>query len=168
MPNRKIYLVRHGKAEPSSATGRDFDRCLTGHGKEILRAAARGMVSLGVEIDLLVSSPLVRAVETADELASAFAGVQREVWDELACGVDEIDLAARIDEHPRARGLMLVGHEPDIGEMISFLLTGKRGGFLTHVRTGNVACLTAGATPPGGRAVLEWVMTADQLGGFAD
>ena len=167
MPNRKIYLLRHGKAESTSATGRDFDRSLTGEGRDILRASARGMVALGVEIDLLVSSPLVRAVQTADELAPAFAGVRREVWDELACGVDEIALAARIDEHPRVRGLMLVGHEPDIGEMISFLLTGNRGGFMTHVRTGNVACLSAGATPPGGRAVLEWVMTARQLGRVA-
>ena len=94
MPNRKIYLLRHGKAESTSATGRDFDRSLTGEGRDILRASARGMVALGVEIDLLVSSPLVRAVQTADELAPAFAGVRREVWDELACGVDEIALAA--------------------------------------------------------------------------
>ena len=78
MPNRKIYLLRHGKAESTSATGRDFDRSLTGEGRDILRASARGMVALGVEIDLLVSSPLVRAVQTADELAPAFAGVRRD------------------------------------------------------------------------------------------
>lgn len=167
MPQRRIYLVRHGVAEDFSETGRDFDRRLTQDGREKMGRAARGLASLGVEIDLLVSSPLVRAVQTADEIATTYSSPARQVWEELACGVDEVALTARLEE-VEAANVMLVGHEPDIGEMLAYWLTGRTSGFYTRVRKGSVSCLLAGSLPPRGGGTLEWMMTAKQLGRIAD
>lgn len=164
MAQRRIYLVRHGVAEDYSDSGRDFDRRLTAEGREKMERAGAGLAALGVEVDLLVSSPLVRAIQTADALAPAYPSVRREVWDELACGVDEIALTARVEEVDAGTNVMLVGHEPDIGEILAYWLTGRTSGFYTRVRKGSVSCIVAGSLPPNGNTMLEWMMTAKQLG----
>lgn len=161
---RRIYLVRHGVAEDYSDTGRDFDRRLTDEGIEKMERAGRGLVAVGVGVDLLVSSPLVRAVEAADELARAFPEATRVVWEELACGVDEIALTARLEHDAPTGNVMLVGHEPDLGELLAYFLTGSTSGFYTRVKKGSVACVNAASLPPGGEGILEWMMTAKQLG----
>lgn len=167
MSQRRIYLVRHGVAEDYSDSGRDFDRRLTPEGHDKMFRAARGLASLEVGVDLLISSPLVRAIETADEIAEAFPSAQREVWDDLACGVDEIALTARLGELDPTSNVMLVGHEPDMGELLAYWLSGRTSGFYTRVRKGSVSCLSAGALPPDGHGTLEWMMTAKQLGRIA-
>jgi len=164
MSQRRIYLVRHGVAEDYSDSGRDFDRRLTAEGHDKMARAARGLASLDVRVDLLISSPLVRAIQTADEISEAFPSARREVWDDLACGIDEIALTARLEQLDATENVMLVGHEPDMGEILAFWLTGRTSGFYTRVRKGSVSCLCADALPPDGRATLEWMMTAKQLG----
>ncbi len=163
MAQRRIYLARHGVAEDFSASGRDFDRRLTDEGRERMRRAGRGLATLGVDVELLVSSPLVRAVETADEVAGSLMPQRREVWEELSCGVDEIALTVRLEEALTSGSVFLVGHEPDIGELFAYWLTGRRGAFHTRVRKGSVSFLTAHSLPPDGRATFEWMMTAKQL-----
>jgi len=168
MPPRRIYLVRHGVAEEFSESGRDADRRLTDDGRAKMARAARALLELEVQVDLLVSSPLVRAIQTADEIAHALPAGRREVWEELVCGVDEVALTARLDEVEATANVLLVGHEPDIGEILAYWLTGRTGGFHTRVRKGSVSCLSAASLPPDGRATFEWMMTAKQLGRIAD
>ena len=168
MSERRIYLVRHGEAEDLSRTGRDRDRALTAEGHERTRRAARGLLSLEAVPERLIASPLVRARETADELASVFARVQREEWEELAPGVDEIALTARLERLDPRADVMLVGHEPDLGELLAYWLTGSRTGFRTRFRKGAVACLRAGMLPPQSQATLEWLLTTKQLGALGD
>ena len=168
MPQRRLYLVRHGVAEDYASSGRDFDRRLTDEGREKMARAARGLAALGTEIEVLVSSPLVRAVQTADEIAEAFPDARRLVWEELACGVDEIALTARLESETPTENVMLVGHEPDLGELLAYFLTGRTSGFYTRVRKGSVSCMLAGGLPPSSAATFEWMMTAKQLGRIAD
>src|SRR5690606_30122496 len=118
--------------------------------------------------DRIVSSPLVRALETADEIAAVFPRARREEWSELAPGVDEWRLTARVETLPPDEDVMLVGHEPDLGELLSFWLTGSRSGFHTRFRKGAVACVCAGMLPPQSVATFEWMMTTKQLGAIAD
>ena len=168
MSERRIYLVRHGEAEDVSRTGRDHDRALTSDGRSRTRRAARGLARLGAAPTLLVSSPLVRARETADEIAASFPRARREVWEELSPGVDESALTDRLERLAAGDDVMLVGHEPDFGELLAYWLTGSRNGFRTRFRKGAVACLRAGALPPQGRATLEWMLTTKQLGAAAE
>ena len=168
MSERRIYLVRHGEAEDVSGTGRDRDRALTPEGHTRTRRAARGLSRFEAAPALLVSSPLLRARETADEIATVFSRARREVWDELSPGVDEYAIVARIEAVNAREDVMLVGHEPDLGELLAYFLTGSRGGFRTRFRKGAVACVRVGMLPPQGGATLEWMLTTKQLGTAAD
>lgn len=163
MPDRRILLVRHAIAETRAASGRDADRALTREGRKKMQRAARGLAALGVRPAVILMSPLVRARETAELVAGALDGVDLELCDGLAPGVDERALTELLEKRYASGTVMLVGHEPDMGALLAYWLTGSPGGFHTRFRKGGVACLLAGMLPPQGRATLDWLMAADQL-----
>jgi phosphohistidine phosphatase len=167
MPERRVYIVRHGIAEDRSSSGRDADRALTREGKKKMKHAARGFAALGAKPKLILTSPLVRARETADILLAALPGAKLSVVEALASGADPVEVAAASDYRSPQGDVVLVGHEPDLSALLAFCLTGKPSGFHTRFRKGAVACLQAGALPPHGRATLEWLMTSDQLAAIA-
>ena len=164
MAERRIYIVRHAIAEDLSASGRDEDRALTPEGRKKMKRAARGLVALGIEAAHLLSSPLVRAQQTSAVLVEAYPQLEIETSDLLAPGVDEHALTRLLNGRYAGADVMLVGHEPDLGELLSFWLTGSRGGVETRFKKGAVACVASSTLPPVGKAVLEWLMTAGQLG----
>jgi phosphohistidine phosphatase len=164
MAERRVYLVRHAIAEDRAASGRDADRALTREGRKKMKRAASGLAALGIRAPMVFTSPLVRARETAAILAEALPGARVEVCDLLAPGVDAAALAAFLDRRSESAPAMLVGHEPDLSEVLSEWLTGSPARLATRFRKGAVACVLAGTLPPQGRATLEWLMTADQLG----
>jgi phosphohistidine phosphatase len=112
-----IYLLRHGDAEEGS--GDDAARKLTRKGERQAEAAGRALAALGAEIDACLTSPKVRAAETA-RLACQALGLEPEIAAELRSGpFDSTALAA-------GRGdVLLVGHEPDFSGEIG-RLTGAR------------------------------------------
>ena len=83
-----LYLVRHAIAEDTAASGRDADRALTADGKGRMRRAVKGLRALDVQLDLLLTSPYRRAVETAEILAGVLGPVETRVLPELAAGAD--------------------------------------------------------------------------------
>jgi phosphohistidine phosphatase len=119
-----IYLLRHGEAEDGS--GDDAARRLTGKGERQARAAGLALAALGVGIEACLSSPKVRAFETA-RLACDALGIEVEVTEALRGGpFDALDLAA-------GRGdVLLVGHEPDfsaeVGRLTGAKVAMKKGG----------------------------------------
>lgn len=112
-----IHLLRHGDAEPGN--GDDAARRLTGKGQRQARAAGEALAALGAQIDACLTSPKVRAVETA-RLACGPLGLVPETAAELrGGGFDALALAA-------GRGnVLLVGHEPDLSNELA-RLTGTR------------------------------------------
>jgi phosphohistidine phosphatase len=97
-----------------------------------MRIAARGIRRLGVRLDVLLSSPLVRAHETAAIVAREL-GLELHLADELRPGCDLKRLAALLADHRAAERVMVVGHEPDFSAMIGALAGGaqvlmKKGG----------------------------------------
>ena len=112
-----IYLLRHGDAE--DGTGNDAARRLTPKGKRQAEIAGRTLAALGAEIDACLTSPKVRAAETA-RLACQSLGLEPEIAEELRGGAfDSLGLAA-------SRGnVLLVGHEPDFSSEIARLTGGK-------------------------------------------
>ena len=160
MAERQIYLVRHGVAEDVSSTGADFDRALTATGRLQMQAAAVGLGRLGVQPSFLLASPYVRAQETAEVLAEQLHPDHRGTWDELGCGGDSDAVLRKIKALDPGQHVMLVGHEPDMGLLLSLSLTGTTDGFWSHFRKGAVACLSAGQSLSQGRARLEWFESA--------
>ena len=113
-----IWILRHGDAEDGAGKP-DAERELTEKGKRQSRDAGRAMKVLGVNLDVCLSSPRVRARDTA-ELACKGLGVKVELEDALSGGdFDPLELAAGRGE------VMLVGHEPDCSQAVA-LVTGSR------------------------------------------
>jgi phosphohistidine phosphatase len=123
-----IYLLRHGDAEP--ANGDDAARPLTTEGERQAEAAGRALAGLGTGIDACLTSPKVRAVETA-RIACEALRLEPETAGELSGG--------DFDSHGLAAGrgdVLLVGHEPSLSTEIA-RLTGARA----KLRKGGLACV---------------------------
>ena len=111
-----IWFLRHGDAEDGEP---DFERKLTEKGRRQARDAGAALAALGVELELCLSSPRVRARETA-ELACEWLDVEIAIEEQLAGGrFDALELSAGLDD------VLLVGHEPDFSDVIEEL-TGAR------------------------------------------
>jgi phosphohistidine phosphatase len=131
-----IYLLRHGDAERGD--GDDAARRLTTKGERQSEAAGRALAVLGVSIDACLTSPKVRAADTA-RLACRALGIEPEVADELSGdGFDSRGLVAGRGE------TMLVGHNPDFKDEIARLTGAKaklRKGGLAIVDDGKLLAL---------------------------
>lgn len=112
-----VWLLRHGEAEEAASD--DASRRLTAKGKRQAEAAGAALAALGVRPDCCLTSPKVRALETA-RIATAVLGCEPEVTARLAGG--DFDLAELVAGRGEA---LLVGHEPDLSRAIQ-LTTGSR------------------------------------------
>lgn len=117
----KLYVMRHGPAEDESPTGRDADRALTPSGRERTRAVAKALVDGGEGPVAIVTSPLVRALQTAEIVAAVAAVDQLEVRRDMAPGGDALPLISELVRAARRR-VMVVGHEPDLSMLVHRLV----------------------------------------------
>lgn len=116
----KLYVIRHGVAVDSGAPGADETRPLTREGRERLAEVARGLAVLDIGFDVLIHSPMLRAVQTAEMFAPLVQGSTR-VSAALAASPSESLLAECVGD-----SVALVGHEPWLSELIAWLVTGQR------------------------------------------
>ena len=118
----KLYVMRHGPAEDHSSTGHDETRALTPSGRERVRDVARALQSLGEAPKVVVASPLVRALQTA-EIIHAHAKVEAplEVHTAMAPRGMALELVRAAAKAGRKR-MMVVGHEPDVSILVASLL----------------------------------------------
>jgi len=116
----KLYVMRHGPAEDFATSGRDADRALTVPGRERVKAVAKLLRESGEVPRIIVSSPLVRALQTA-EIVGSELGVHVETSRELAPSGDASVLVAASLRDARKR-VMVVGHEPDLSSLVATLL----------------------------------------------
>ncbi len=118
-----LYLLRHGQADWPDWKGPDDERPLTEAGRKEMRAVGEFLVRAKVRVDSVLTSPLPRAEQTAD-IAAEHLKVVCRVDRLLAPGFDEGDLKRLLRKHPQD-ALMLVGHEPDLSEIIGDLTGGR-------------------------------------------
>jgi phosphohistidine phosphatase len=133
----KLYIMRHGPAEDEAATGRDADRALTSAGRERTRAVGQALEEASEAPYVILSSPLVRAVETAEVVAEATHLARRtredgkaqlggaigdiEIRRELGLGSEKLPMLAELVRAGRKR-VMIVGHEPDLSMLVMSLV----------------------------------------------
>jgi phosphohistidine phosphatase len=141
------YFLRHGIAvEPDEWTGPDFDRPLTRVGVERLKCEARAIADLSLQLDVIVTSPLLRARQTAEIVADRLKLRDEIVEDErLAGGFDARRLSEILDEHDKAEAIMLVGHEPTMSATIGQII-GDANVELKKAALAGVALSDASAT----------------------
>ncbi|MEI6669973.1 MAG: phosphohistidine phosphatase SixA [Acidobacteriota bacterium] len=162
-----LYLIRHGiAADTTRACPDDASRPLTDEGVERLRIQFKGLRRLDVDIDHILTSPLVRAAQTAALLAEACRDAPDViVVDALRPGGRYEALLAELARLPPRRGVALVGHEPSIG-MAAARLLGARDG--VPFKKGAVCRIDVATLPPAEPGQLQWFLPPRALRALAE
>lgn len=157
----KIYLIRHSNAvDPGTPDYEDDSaRPLTEKGREKMRGIASALKALGVVPDRIVSSPYLRARETAEILARGLKYKSELVFsDTLVPMGNAASIIGEINEKFSVDELALVGHEPCFSALVG-ALTASAPGIEMDLKKGGVCCLSADDLKVERKAVLEWLLT---------
>ncbi len=162
----QVLIVRHAIAEDRVAfakTGQDDgERPLTVAGRVRMKHAAAGLRAVVPELTLIASSPLTRALETAEILAEAFGGPSVVQTPSLSPGGDPAAVVEWLRDHADATCVALVGHEPDLSELTAHLLLDTVTPFVQFKKGG--ACLLEFSGPvAAAQAVLRWLLQPKHL-----
>jgi phosphohistidine phosphatase len=154
----ELYLIRHGLAEDrGDAWPDDAKRPLTEDGMSRLRKTARGLARLGVSIDTVLTSPLVRARQTAEIIAGGFDPRPAIVnVESLSTEGSFTAVAADLEKHSRKARIALVGHEPGIGELAARLIGSRHA---LEFKKGAVCRIDVEELPPNSPGDLRWFLT---------
>jgi len=151
-----LLIVRHAIAVPHGTPEVPEDeRPLTPRGEKRFRAAARGLARICRPPDVLLSSPLVRARQTADIAAEAWGDVEVREADALAGGSFE-QIAAAVGKHADQKLVALFGHEPDVSTVVARLLGTSASERLTFKKGGAALLDVPGKMADGG--ALIWYL----------
>ncbi len=162
----QLLVIRHAKAEDVldfAQTGQtEALRPLTESGRKKMQRAAAGLLSEVEFIDVLAASPLLRTRQTAEIVAEIYVGRTVMELDALAPGGAPEELLAWLRSHRDVAVVAIVGHEPDLGELVGWLLCGCHESVIA-MKKGSACLLSldSGITP--GKARLVWSLTASQL-----
>ena len=162
MATIELYLIRHGlAADPDDEHPDDAKRPLTPEGVSRLRREAKGLQALGVTFDQILTSPLVRARQTAEVFAQAQdEKVPVAQVEALAPGGTPAQVVHALAEYARRKAIALVGHEPNLGELAAKLL-GTRAP--VPFKKGAICCIEFDALPPARPGTLAWFATPKML-----
>ena len=163
-----LVLIRHAiaedRAEFSRSGSSDDQRPLTGEGRRLMRLAAAGLHRVLPELDVLSSSPLVRAWQTAEIVGEAYGGMPIDRLDAAASG-DGDGLLEALRATPPGTTIAVVGHEPTHGDWTGWLLTGSDAGFARY-KKGEACALEFSRQIRPGSAELLWKLRPAQLREF--
>ncbi len=156
----RLYLIRHGIAvERTDFNGPDGDRPLTPQGEQKTRRVAQRLQDLKLSFDRLLTSPLLRAHQTANILHGAGLAPSIEIVDWLAHGGNFASGLHWLENIQKsdATSIAFVGHEPDLSQWAELLLWEEVRQVLVLKKAGIVGLLLPEATPPVGNCSLFWL-----------
>ena len=158
----ELYLIRHGIAEDrGEAWPDDTKRPLTEQGISRLVKESRGLARLGVSFDVVVTSPLVRARQTADAVAGTFdPRPPIVVIDSLSPGGTYQAVLADLEKQTRRSRIALVGHEPGIGELAARMIGSRHP---LEFKKGGMCRIDVGGIAPKRTGSLIWFVTPKVL-----
>jgi phosphohistidine phosphatase len=157
----QILLIRHATAEEQAES--DELRPLSEKGIVSMRENVKGLQKVISKIDRLVNSPLLRAQQTADLIAVAYPDAQRDTLPALAPHGYEVTVLEYLQRHAEtAETIALVGHEPSLGQLASWLLTAEIGRWLP-LKKGAACLLEFPGKIKAGKAELSWALKPAQL-----
>jgi phosphohistidine phosphatase len=161
-----IFILRHGIAVERDEwhSKNDADRPLTAKGKNQLRKNSGALEKMQLDFDLILSSPLLRAKQTAEIVA---AKLKLKKWlkfsDALASDGDMKNLIKQLNElKPPPENLLLVGHEPYLSELISLLVSGDEN-MTMDFKKGGLCKLEVQKLRHGKCATFAWLLTPKQM-----
>jgi phosphohistidine phosphatase len=149
----RLLIIRHAIAVARGTPDvPDAERPLTPEGEEKFREAARGLVRLVDRPDALLTSPLLRAKQTAAIAAAAWGKIEAKETEALAGGTFE-EQAKVLDRFPRDASVAVVGHEPHVSELLARLLGSRHDDRLTFKKGGAALVEVPGGLAGGGQLV---------------
>jgi phosphohistidine phosphatase len=154
----RLYLIRHGIAvERTEFTGPNGDRPLTSLGEQKTRRVAQRLRELELHFDCLLTSPLLRARQTASILQAEGLVDVTEVVDWLAPAGNFASGLAWLENIQRSNSVAFVGHEPDLSQWAELLLWEESRQVLVLKKAGVIGLLLPEAAPPVGNSLLFWL-----------
>lgn len=157
----ELYVLRHAIALSCGEAGvsQDAERPLSSEGKEKMKRIASAMKRLGIEVDLILSSPFVRARDTA---LMAHDGLELknclEFSDSLASGQDtKLVLGELKEQFKKRQRIMVVGHEPDLSTLIGKVTS--LGRLHVEMKKAGLAKIEITQTSPELKGTLEYLLT---------
>jgi phosphohistidine phosphatase len=162
-----LYLMRHGiaLAQDDPSVARDAERPLTSKGLKRMRKAARGLSALAIPFDSILTSPLIRARQTADIVASTL-GLETclEEISGLAPESNVEHLMFSLTRYQDRKHVMLVGHEPLLSSAAAHLLGGRKPASLNvEFKKGGLCRIEIDSLPATTPGTLHWLLTPKQL-----
>jgi len=157
----KLYLMRHGIAsEPDGPSFEvDSQRPLTAKGRDKINRIARTLKKLDIKPDLILSSPYVRAEQTATILAKEFDRREHLKFSDLLVPAGKAEaIISKIVENYMVDELLIVSHEPCLSLLISTLAAGHLE-LAINIKKGGMCCLSADDLRIERRATIEWLLT---------
>jgi phosphohistidine phosphatase len=154
--NMEIYVLRHGEAEETQTGRSDRDRKLTAKGKEDLRAVLRVARKAEVAPDLILTSPLRRAQETAAIAAEVLDCKRIVETRNLLPGAAPDLLWKEIGTEHKVDKILVAGHQPHLGSLISLLLEAH---LMVDVKKSSMMRITTPSRLGPPRGVLKWMVT---------
>jgi len=150
-----LYLMRHANAGmPRGNPATDSKRALIKEGKEQCMSMARLLGALKVQVDVIVSSPLKRALQTAQFVGTELGyEAPVEISPALAPDGDFADFQEMLAQYADREGILVVGHNPNVFQFLGRLITGN-GGASIRMRKGSVARVDLNSHPPR----LHWLI----------
>jgi len=159
----QVIFVRHASAQPAGAGG-DEARALDEEGKAQARATAEALKRLGVQLEMILTSPLLRAAQTAEIIAEVHGGPEIERDQLLAPPADHKALRGRLAQL-LAQGrevIAVVGHAPSLDDCIGVMVAARPKIGVSLSKAG-AACVRVPTEWPNARAELRWLMRREQL-----
>jgi phosphohistidine phosphatase len=162
-----LLIVRHAIAfERDRRRWRDDGaRPLTSVGIRRARKAAAGLKKFSKVPDSLLTSPLIRAMQTAEILTEVAGWPQAVETPELSPGQPPLAVMSLLDRNG-GRLVALVGHQPDLGYLLAACVLGGKGPLPMELKKNGVVCVSFDGSPGAGGGVLEWAATPRMLRGF--
>jgi phosphohistidine phosphatase len=159
MADIELYLVRHGLAGERGTYANDDDRPLTDEGKKKTKQVAKQLHTLGLQFDLMLTSPLVRARQTAEILMDVGLAKQLEEFEALGHGGEIQTWLEWFETWKRSnqKTLALVGHEPDLTTWAETLVWGKSEEKLILKKAGVIGLLLPTEVSPIANSQLFWL-----------
>jgi phosphohistidine phosphatase len=150
-----LFLMRHANAGTvRESPVLDAKRGLIKEGKEQCMLMARVLGALKAQIDVIVSSPLKRARQTAQLVGTELGyDSQVEVSPALGLNASYADFQKLLAKYADREGILAVGHNPNVFQFLGRLVTGN-GGAAIRMRKGSIACVRADLHPPR----LQWLL----------
>ena len=155
-----LYVIRHADAVPLGEQGiqHDEQRPLTPKGEAQAEALARALGRLGIHLDALLTSPLVRARQTAKRIATKSVGAKE--CPSLAPGRKKRQMLERIRE-TKGEAVGIVGHNPDLSELVGWFVGDKNVGI--ELDKSGVACVAFDGKASKGGGVLVWMVSPEWI-----